>query len=210
MQSTGKHLFRIRQLVRTSALTVAFMFACAPYGPTEELNKGIPSFSVVQKVVLDQMKKNDEWQSGDIISKSDIQGISEKLNEIGWQVGKWQKIEAAVLDDNQYLVQKLRTKAGRRFMRRISHYPLAYDRLDQVIVMENGKMVLDDLIRWRKGYEYVDVPHGPGFDRITELLPIPKERKRKLPQRLKQPTGKIYTATSLVDVLKELHISATQ
>ena len=95
-------------------------------------------------------------------------------------------------------------------MRKISHHPLVYDRLDQVIGMEKGKMVLNDLIRWRKGYEYVGVPHGPGFERITELLPIPKERKRKLPERLKHPTGKIYTAANLVEALKELHDRATQ
>ena len=128
---------------------------------------------------------------------------------MGWEINGWGKIQGQVLEESHFLVKQFSTPTGQRFMRHVNVYPLVYDRLDQFSTMAGGQMAIRDLVRTPRAYEYVHTRGRQGFSRITELSPVGPSQKKKLPKRLDKPTKKIYTADALLDVLKELHTSAT-
>ena len=157
------------------------------------------SFTQIEKALADHLSKLPEYRVGDLLTKSDVSSALAQLEQLGWQSLDPDAVLAGVLADNDFLAAELRTADGRKFMRKISGYPQAYDRLDRLARLPQGKRTVQDLISGAGGYkliEYLTTASG-GKELGKQLSDTPKGAK------FNQPTGKIYTSNDLVRVLKQ-------
>jgi len=156
------------------------------------------SITQIEKALADHLSKQPEYRAGDLLTKSDVTSALDRLEQLGWQPQDRDAVLAGVLADNDFLAAELRTADGRKFMRKISGYPQAYDRLDRLARLPQGKRTVQDLISGAGGYkmiEYLTTASG-GKELGKQLSDTPKGAK------FNQPTGKIYTADDLARVLK--------
>ena len=138
------------------------------------------------------------YQSGGIITRSEVKPIFQHLAKMGHRVTDPQKILKQVLADDAFLVGELRTPKGRKFMARIADYPLAYDRLDRLARLPHGRRIVRDLIHGPDGYkmiEYLTTARG-GAELGKMLSKSPKGAK------FNKPTGRIYTVNMLLSRLR--------
>ena len=170
--------------------------------------KALPPFSKVQKVVQRHFSTLPDHKPGDIISKSDVEPVFKQLRVLGWKVGARQSILNQVLDDQDFVVQQLRSKAGRKMMRKMASYQQAFDRLERVSKLPGGKALVRDLIKLPDAHEYMQDPPKPPLKDLTHLLP--KRANGKLPKAVDfdKPTGHIYTQEQLLQRLKQSHARA--
>jgi len=158
-----------------------------------------------EKVVLQHFAKLRGYRPGDIISAGDVKPVLKMLENTGFGAADRKEILADVPGDGDLLVKSLRTKAGRRFMREVAKYPGAYDRLDRLVRMPQGKATLQALIGGPDGYkmvEYLTTTRG-GANLGKQLSNTPKGGK------FNSPTGRIYTVEMLLARLKTSHAAAT-
>ena len=163
-----------------------------------------PSLAQVQTVVNRHFARVPDYRPGDIIAQSDVEPLFAQLARLGWSVADRKAILAAVLADDDFLVASLRTKSGRKFMRRIAGYPEAYDRLDRLARLPCGKHAVRRLIGGPDGYkmiEYMTTTRG-GIELGKQLSNTPKGKD------FNKPTGRLYTAELLLERLKKSYASS--
>jgi len=166
-----------------------------------EDQKPLPSWAQVQEIVSRQLSAKKNYQPGDLITQSDVKPVFEKLRFAGWKVAEEPKILGALLKDSDFIAQKLRTGAGREFMRQIAIYPGAYDRLYRLASLPSGKKTVMALINGKGGYEmieYMTTSQG-GQNLSKQLSNIPGEKN------FAQPTGRIFTEKELVSTLHQFY-----
>jgi hypothetical protein len=161
----------------------------------------MPPFSKVEGVVQRYFEGIEEYQAGDLISRSQVQPLFDHLRILGWSVRDQKSILRDVLDDGDFLVQQLRTKTGRNLILKSKEYPLVLDRLDRVVRMQGGKQLLMDMRKLPFGYRFLEVKRG--FDDLAQLLPKGPSGKSPECEDIDKPTGKIYTVDGLLARLKE-------
>jgi len=159
-----------------------------------------PDFAVVTYAVAEYFDSLPHYQAGDLISRSQIIGAIASVNDSGWDVPDADAIVELGLADNAFLVTRLSTSAGRKFMRKIAAHPGAYARLDRLSSISRGQTLVNDLIRKRGGDELVTylatTKHGR---QLGEQLAATRNGVD-----LNKPTGRIYTVDDLVAELKHL------
>jgi len=163
--------------------------------------KPLPSFKIIKEVVDSHFASLPGYKPGNIISRSEVKPLFEKFKLLCWEVSDRRAILDDVLADGSFLVVELRRPAGRRFMRRISKYPNAYDRLDRLSRLPHGHKTVLALINGKGGYEmieYMTTSKG-GIAIGKQLSNAPKGAN------FNKPTGRIYTVKILIDRLREAH-----
>jgi hypothetical protein len=159
-----------------------------------------PDFSIVTYAVAAYFDSLPHYQPGDLISRSQIMGALASVNDSGWDVPGADAIVQVGLADNSFLVTRLSTPAGRKFMRKIAGHPGAYARLDRLSSISRGRTLVSDLIRQRGGDELVTylatTKHGR---QLGEQLAATRNGVD-----LNKPTGRIYTVEDLVAELKHV------
>ena len=112
----------------------------------------LPSFAQV-KETLARHFEGSGIEANDLICQSDVKPIFKLLQMLGWEVVDSREILTRVLPDNNFLVRQLKTKAGHKFMRQVAGFPQAYDRLDQLSHLPQGKQTIRAMIRGPDGVQ---------------------------------------------------------
>ncbi len=167
-------------------------------------DKPLPSFADVREAVIRHFELLPGYRPGDIIARSDVAPLFGRLGRLGFSVANREAILKKVPTDGDFLVRELRTRRGRKFMRRIANYPDAYDRLDRLSRLPHGKRTVHDLIRGPGGYKMIKymttTPGGKNLGR--QLSNAPKGTD------FNKPTGRIYTVKLLLAHLKLSYAAA--
>jgi hypothetical protein len=154
------------------------------------------------KIVIDTLKgffgTLPDYQTGDLITQSQIADALHKLQDAGWRVSESERIVKLGLADDSFLAKELSTGAGRTFMRKIARHPGAYSQIDRLSSISRGQNIVRDLIRQRGGDEFVEyLTTTKGGRNLGGMLAGARHGAD-----LNKPTGRIYTANDLV---AELH-----
>lgn len=161
----------------------------------------LPDFKVVEQQFQLHFRALKDHQPADLISRNQVEPLLESLAKSGWEVSERDEILAGVLAEGDPLVKRLRTKAGKKFMRQSARYPQAYDRLDHLARLSDGQRILDRLIDGPDGYKLIDyLTTTSGGKNMGKML---NEAPRG--QKFNQATGRIYTQEQLLSRLKESH-----
>ena len=161
-----------------------------------------PSFSAIEKIVVQRLAEKKEYQPGDVISRTDVKIVFEDLGTAGWQPRDRKKIEEDLLDDGSSLVRTFKNAEGRRFMRKVADYGLIFDRLDRVSRVSGGERMLQDLVKLPDGEKYAKKKTPNGVPDMLDLLPKSASGKKRSIKDYDKPTGRIYTEADLLKRLK--------
>jgi hypothetical protein len=193
--------FKFRAVAVALGLTVCWSTGVAR-AATEP--KPLPSLSEVRELVLRHFALLPDHRPGDIIARSEVAPLFPQLERLGWTVIDRKLILRKVPADSDYLIRKLRTRRGRKFMRRIADYPNAYDRLDRLSWLPHGKQTVHDLIYKTGGDEMIKyLTTASGGKELGKMLSnAPKGAN------FNKPTGRIYTVKMLLEQLEKSYAAA--
>jgi hypothetical protein len=152
-------------------------------------------------IVDRSLAKNPYYFPGALISRSDVSPICEKLLEQGLTDAEDQEdLYASVLSDQAPLVKRLKTPAGRAFMKKIVTDKTAFDRLERLSWTVDGRKLLESFVSAKDGYER--------FQKLKTPADLAKVSKQLAADShtpdFNLPTGHILTADALVQKLQEL------
>ena len=177
----------------------------APTIGAASTGKPIPPFDQVKKSVLQYFEKIPNYRARDLITQKEVAPLLNQLQKEGLPLDA-KKILKKVPAEGEFLVNQLSTPKGRRFMRRVAAYPDAYDRLDRLSRLPQGRQTVRML---------VGDPHG---ERMIEYMTTSKGGK-ELGKMLSKgpgganfnaPTGRLYTASLLLDELQKSRAAAVK
>jgi hypothetical protein len=171
-------------------LTIA---CCAPIRSQAAPVEKTLRFSAVQATAEQLFLKDLGQEKGDLISRSQVQELFRRLAKLGWQVPQPKELTDRVLADDQFLIKRLRTPDGIKFMRQVARLPNGYDRLDHLSQLQRGQKIVSELIRGPDGYkmlEYMTTSSG-GANMGKMLSETPHGAN------FNGTTGKIYTLEAL-------------
>ncbi len=186
--------------MRTS-LCLATLCLCLFLAAGTAKAKDLPKFEHVEQFVQRYYHGQPSFEAGDLLSRSRVEPVLSGLKQMGWAVPDAKAVLASVPADNSFLVRELYSPEGLRFMRKVDRYPMAYDRLERLARLPNGRRTVHDLI------------HGKGGEKMVEYLTISRGGREmgkmlsKIPAgtSFNQPTGKVYTVQALITRLRESH-----
>lgn len=155
-------------------------------------------FPAVRKVVSKYFGALPNRKASDLISRGEAREALDLVEKAGWKPLDRESILESALSDDSLLVRELRTNGGREFMRSVSSFPGAYDRLDRLTKLSDGPTLLRKVIDGPDGYkllEYMTTTEG-GAALGGMLSEAPSG------SGFNEPTGRIYTSQDLLDRLK--------
>ena len=158
----------------------------------------LPSFETVEKALLAHFQGLSGYREGDLISRRPAKDFLDRLEKLGWKPIDQDAILNDVPEEGDFVVSVLSTTRGKSFMRKISKYPNAYDRLDRLGRLPQGKQTVRQLINGPGGYQMIEyLTSSSGGKELGKML-------SRSPQGggFNQPTGKLYTASHLLTRLR--------
>jgi hypothetical protein len=159
----------------------------------------LPEFATIEKEIAAQFQGMKDHQPADLITRDQATKVLDGLKRIGWDVADRDEILEQVLSEGNPLVKRLRTKAGKKFMRQSAKYPQAYDRLDRLERLPDGQQILKQLIEGPDGYKMIEyLTTSSGGKNLGKMLGRVPEGSN-----FNQTTGRIYTQHDLVERLKK-------
>jgi hypothetical protein len=138
-----------------------------------------------------------DYRAGDLISRSDIEGVIRQIEKAGGKVKIADTLIDRGLPENSILVRELSSPAGKKFMRKIGHQPGAYARLDRLSSLPRGQKLVHELVHTRGGEQMLDYL---GTTRGGKNLGRTMADARNGVD-LNKPTDRIYTQSELVAAL---------
>jgi hypothetical protein len=179
------------------AVAAASLFAAAATADD------LPNFKEVTAVVENTLHADRKYQPGDLLTRKDGAAVVNALAAIGWKLDDRKAFEKRFLDDGSFLVEKLGTAEGKKFLRQVAKMPLAVDRLDRLSQLPQGRSTVERLIKGPDGYKLLDyMTNAKGGKDLATMLS--KDGKGDF----NKPTGKIYMEDQLLPELEKLHIAA--
>lgn len=159
----------------------------------------LPEFADIEKTVVGYFKLLEGYQAGGILSRSEVEAVYKLLARQGWKVPKWKLFLQRVPADHSFLVRRLRTDDGRKFMAHIAKYPGGYDRLDRMSRLARGQLLVDELIRGPDGHKMIQYMTKTSAGATLGSMLSDTARGKDF----NKPTGQIYTVDMLLDALRE-------
>lgn len=153
----------------------------------------------VAKIVQRHLAADPSYQAGDLISQRNVEPIFEELLSLGFQPANHEELYDSVLPDQDRLVQLFNTHEGRKFIRKVSKLPYAYDRLERMTWTDVGRKLLDELVTADDGAKQFSAINSP--DGLRKLQKLVEQDPRG--RNLALPTGNIHTAEDLLQQLRE-------
>jgi hypothetical protein len=189
-------------LLHSSWLAILLAFLLAdPCRAQPVESKGVPEFSVISRCVERYFQGLDDHKPGDLISRGEVEPLFDALERLGWSTAAKPAILRRLPADTDLVVEQLRTEAGKKFMRKISKYPGAYDRLYRLSGLPNGRKLVSELIHTKGGHEMIEFlttsRHG---EELSQQL-----GKTAKGARFDEPVRKAFTADDLVKLLSAAH-----
>ena len=159
------------------------------------------SWQKIEATVTNYFAAMPGYQSGDIISRNQVEPLLKNLATLGWKVRDQQRLLAKVPADGSWLVTNLRTPKGVQFMRQIAAYPGGYDCVDRMTAIGDGRNTVSALIQ------------GPGGQQLIQYLTTSRTGKNMAKEltlvpggaNFDKPTGMLYTASDLLGELARLY-----
>ena len=178
-------------------LLVSLATPCAAQRRRSSAQKPLP-FSEIQKAVEEHFKPTRDFQPGDLITRSDVQAVLGTLASIGWNVPRQDEIVEMALPDDDFLVEQLRSKKGKKVFDRVAKYPGALDKLDRMRQMPKGEATFTTWVQKTKHSAklFEEILTTPGGQRL-----LADAGKLNGSKDLNKPTGRIYRVAELLTVL---------
>ncbi len=162
-------------------------------------DKSIPAVSEISAALDEFFDKQNDYESGDLITGRQVEPLLDLLQERGLPLHDRKEILADLPVDDEFLVKQFGTPAGVKFMRQIARFPDAYDRVDRLSRLPRGRQTVADLIRGPDGYKMIEyfttAAGGKELGRMLSESPAGRD--------FNNPTGRIYTADLLLERLKQ-------
>jgi hypothetical protein len=168
-----------------------------------------PTMSVVKASFERQFAARKDYEPGDVISQGDVAPLFAQLLAKGWDIAEGDEILKLVSSDQTFFVVQLRTREGRKFMRKAKGQALVYDRLDRLSRMKGGQKLIASITTIPKGDQLMHAKPTPGLRDLTQLLPKGKNGKTPVDKDFGKPTGLIYTQDVLWEYIKASYDKAT-
>ncbi len=188
------------------ATVLGLAVACGPQmarGATQR--KPLPSLADVRETALRHFELLQDYQPGDVISRSEVEPLFVHLWQMGWTVVDRKSILHHVPSDHDFLVKQLRTPAGRKLMREIGKSPNVYDRLDRLSWLRRGRQIVHELIGRPGAAEAVkSLATTTGRKKAGKLI----SRTIKVGADFHKPTGRLYTVEMLLARLEKSYKAA--
>jgi hypothetical protein len=182
------------------ALVVALVVLCMALDGAA----AIPPATEVRQAVLRYFQGRPDYRPGDMITREATEPLLNRLREVGLPLSDAKQILADMPSTEGFLAKQLSTPNGRDFMRQISRYPDAYDRLDRLSRLPRGQKTVRELIRGPDGYkmiQYMTTAKG-GRQLGKQLSNSPGAGD------FNAPTGRIYTVEDLLRRLEKSRAAA--
>jgi hypothetical protein len=162
-----------------------------------------PELGAVKQAVNDFFAAQEDHQPGDIISQEQVKSVLAEIAKLGWKPADAEEIVKKTPAESEPLVKVLRSKEGKKLMRKTANYSLVYDRLDRTAKLPGGVDLLETLPKLPDGAKYLQTKPTPGFKNLAQLLP--KQANGKSPKGVDydKPTGRIYTIKQLIAALEQ-------
>ncbi|MEN6406431.1 MAG: hypothetical protein ABFC77_08165, partial [Thermoguttaceae bacterium] len=156
-------------------------------------------FDEVEKTVSRHFSSLTDYQANDLLHREMVKPLLDRLCEQGFlKRTDATRILDKVPTKDEFLVDQLATPNGRAFMRRVSVYPGAYDRLDRLSRMAHGRQTVRDLIRGPDGEKMIEyMTQSPGGRNLGKML-----SRDPGAGQFNAPTGRIYTEAMLLAELR--------
>lgn len=198
------HYIILRPVSMVLVLLCAMAVFAAPPSGKQAKTTPIPSFAEVKQTVAQYFEAMPKFRENDLLTRDVVEPLLGKLQKMGLPLADAGQILGKVPSKDEFLADQLSTDRGRQFMRRISGYPGAYDRLDRLSRMPHGEQTIRDLVR------------GPGGDKMLQYMTTAQggtELGKQLSnsptgKQFNEPTGRIYTVTLLLKRLQQSHTAA--
>jgi hypothetical protein len=159
----------------------------------------IPSLSELRQAVLRYFRAQRDYRPGDLITRDKVEPLLAQLRRTMLPLPDAKQILEKVTAKDDFLAEQFRTPDGRKFMRQISRYNDAYDRLDRLSRLPHGKQTIIDLIRGPDGYKMIEyMTTAPGGKVLGDQLSNAPKGKN-----FNDTTGRIYTAEMLLRRLEQ-------
>jgi hypothetical protein len=157
-----------------------------------------PDIGAMTRAVDSYFAAQPNYESGDLITRSQIADVLAALDDAGVRVPNAEKITQRGLDDSSFVVRELSTPAGRKFMRKLAQNPGTFAHLDRLSTIPRGEALIRDLVRDKGGDKLIEylatTKGGHKMGRMMTAVPDGGD--------LNKPTGRIYTVADLVAALK--------
>ena len=165
------------------------------------MDRPLPTLQAIEGVLARHFQTESEYRPGDIITRSQVESALDAVAALGWQVPGRDQLVKDALPDQAFLPRSLRTEKGREFMKHIKQDPGAYDRLDRLTAMPQGRQTVLALIRGPEGWKMIDyMTRSPGGRNLgLQISNAPTGHD------FNKPTGRIYTADALLARLRKLY-----
>ena len=206
---SGESVVSRRQFLRGGLLagSLAMGLGIANFSSAAPAKK-LPAWRVVQATVQSTLATRHGYQSGDLLSRSDIEGVLNQLKAQGWEVANGADLVKNALEDGHFLVRELRTSAGVKFSRAVMHDKNVYDRLDRLSQFSGGHNLIKTIITLPDGTKLMSDKPSPQFGDLTALLPKQANGMTPKDKNFDKPTGKIYNESELLIALAESYEKA--
>lgn len=169
----------------------------------------MPDFRTLAAVVSKQLAKQPGYQPGDLITRREIAGALEALEQrSAWKLTTAQKDElvAKGLEPQSFLAQQLTSKNGREFSRHIAKYQLGYDQLERLSKMPQGRSTVERLVKGPEGWKLLEyMATAKGGHELNKML---SETPRG--GNFERSTGRIYDEPQFLAELQKLHQAAVR
>lgn len=159
----------------------------------------IPAFDLIEKTVRASLAERSGYRAGDLLSRDQMDKAFQSLEKVGWKVATRAEIVALTPADSEPMPTALKTKQGQSLMRRLKGSADAYDRLDRLSQLPDGKQILRRLTTEPGGEKLVEYMLTPGGAEMGRMLSKTKTRD------FSKPTGRIYIEKQFLAALKSAY-----
>jgi hypothetical protein len=181
-------------IVRTGMLALCLLASRTDAAPAKKL----PQFSNVEQYVLRYFSAKPTYRQGDLLTRTDAQAVIKAIQATGWRIADARTILTQIPSDQDFIARQLYTAKGEKFMRKISAYPLAYDRLDHLSRLPDGRKTVLELIRGKDGHKMIEyMTQSAGGKNLGKMLGQAAQGVD-----FNQPTGRIYTVKAFIERLR--------
>jgi len=185
-------------MVRDTFAVVGLIFAGLMHAPAAAK---APDFEVVSKATSSYLAGQPDYRNGDLLSRSQIEGVLKSVAAAGWKVANSRDVAARGLSDDSFLVREFSTQAGKKFMRKVATQSGGFAHLDRLSTSPGGEKMVRYLISKPGGEDmikYLATTRG-GHNLGKMMGGVPNGVD------LNKPTRGIYTAAELLGELQRLH-----
>jgi hypothetical protein len=185
--------------LRACALGILFCGTCMS-ASTEPSGKEKSSvLAAVEKYVLNYYEKQQDYSPEFLITREQTQPLLDAFRRQGWKPSLLDDIASRLVSEEEFLSKELDSTAGKKFMKQIAKYPQHYDCLDRLSRLPLGHETVRNLINYYGGEKMIELltTNATSKDVGKMLAQSPNGA------HFNEPTGRIYTATMLVDAFRE-------